>query len=81
MNRYKCELINNSINIISKYLVNRLCETYGYSENDVLCILVKTMTYNLLVSKKAMLYAESPEYVFSMVVDELNGDMDSWLKL
>lgn len=38
------------------------------------------MTYELLQDKESGLYAESSEYVWSMLNDEKNGNMESWLK-
>lgn len=38
------------------------------------------MTYELLQDKESGLYAESPEYVWSMFLDEKNSDIKSWLK-
>lgn len=42
--------------------------------------LLKTMTYESLQDKELKLYAESPEYVWNMLNDEKNGNMESWIK-
>ncbi|MCM1143102.1 MAG: DUF3791 domain-containing protein [Blautia sp.] len=34
----------------------------------------------ILQDKESKLYAESPEYVWSMLSDENNGNMESWIK-
>ena len=38
------------------------------------------MTYELLQDKESELYAEPPEYVWSMLSDEKNGNIESWIK-
>lgn len=38
------------------------------------------MTYELLQDRESGLYAESPEFVCSMVKDEENGNLESWIK-
>lgn len=73
--------IEKSIRAITCYLVKQLCIDYNLSEDDVLCRLIKTDTYKLLVGKKSYLYAESPQYVYSMLKAELRGDIDSWMKI
>ncbi len=45
----------------------------------VLQYLLKTMTYDLLQDRNSELYAESPEYVWSMLQDEENGNMEKWM--
>lgn len=42
--------------------------------------LLKTMTYELLQDQESGLYAESHEYVWSMLQDEENGNIASWMK-
>ncbi|MCM1237289.1 MAG: hypothetical protein NC489_45050 [Ruminococcus flavefaciens] len=69
-----------SIQAISLYLVHRISEEENCSNEAALKKLLKTMTYELLQDKTSELYAESPEYVWSMVSDEKNGDMESWIK-
>lgn len=72
--------ISKSIQIISLYLVHRISEEENCSNEIALKKLLKTMTYELLQDKESGLYAESSEYVWSMLNDEKNGNMESWLK-
>ena len=73
--------INKSIQAISFYLVRRLSKEENCSSEEALKELLKTMTYELLQDKESRLYAESPEYVWSMFKDEKEGDMESWLAI
>ncbi|MCM1296974.1 MAG: hypothetical protein NC311_15660 [Muribaculaceae bacterium] len=43
-------------------------------------LLLKTSTYELLQDKDSRLYAEAPEYVYSMLKDEQNGNVESWIR-
>ena len=72
--------VNKSIQAISLYLVHRISEAENCSNEDALKKLLKTMTYELLQDKESELYAESPEYVWSMLDDEKNGNIESWIK-
>ena len=72
--------VNKSIQAISLYLVHRISEEENCSNEDALKKLLKTMTYELLQDKESELYAESPEYVWSMLDDEKNGNIESWIK-
>lgn len=72
--------INKSIQIISLYLVHRISEEENCSNEMALKKLLKTMTYELLQDKESGLYAESSEYVWSMLNDEKNGNMELWMK-
>ncbi len=72
--------INKSIQALSVYLVYRLSREENCSNEDALKRLLKTMTYELLQDEESGLYAESPEYVWSIFQDEQNGDMESWMK-
>ncbi|MBP3474988.1 MAG: hypothetical protein J6K48_01500 [Lachnospiraceae bacterium] len=72
--------INKSIQTISLYLVHRLSSEENCSSENALKKLLKTMTYELLQDKESGLYAESPEYVWSMLQDEKRGDIESWIK-
>lgn len=72
--------INKSIQAISLYLVRRMSKEENCSEEAALKKLLKTMTYELLQDKNSELYAESPEYVWSMLQDEENGNLESWTK-
>ena len=72
--------INKSIQVISLYLVHRISEEENCSNETALKKLLKTMTYELLQDRESELYAESPEYVWSMLSDEKNGNMESWIK-
>lgn len=72
--------INKSIQAISLYLVHRISEEENCSNETALKKLLKTMTYELLQDKESELYAESPEYVWNMLNDEKNGNMESWVK-
>ena len=38
------------------------------------------MTYELLQDKESELYAELSEYVWNILSDEKNGNMESWEK-
>jgi len=73
--------INKSIQAISVYLVHRISEEEHCSEEVALKKLLKTMTYELLQDRNSELYAESPEYVWSMLQDEEDGDFESWTKV
>lgn len=72
--------INKSIQALSVSLVYRLSREENCSHEDALKKLLKSMTYELLQDKESGLYAESPEYVWSMYQDEKNGNMESWMK-
>lgn len=72
--------VNKSIQAISLYLVHRISETENCSNDTALKKLLKTMTYELLQDKESGLYAESPEYVWSMLDDEKNRNIESWIK-
>ena len=72
--------INKSIQVISLYLVHRISEEEHCSNEDALKKLLKTMTYELLQDRESGLYAESPEYVWSMLKDEENDNLESWIK-
>lgn len=72
--------INKSIQAISFYLVHRISEQEKCTEEDALIKLLKTMTYELLQDRESGLYAESPEYVWSMLRDEERDNMESWIK-
>lgn len=71
--------INKSIQIISFYLVQRLSKDKDCTQEKALQYLLKTMTYDLLQDRNSELYAESPEYVWSMLQDEENGNMEKWM--
>lgn len=72
--------INKSIQAISLYLVHRISEEENCSNEIALKKLLKTLTYELLQDKESELYAESPEYVWSMLKDEESGNTASWIK-
>lgn len=72
--------INKSIQAISLYLVHRMSKEENCSDEDALIKLLKTMTYELLQNKDSELYAESPEYVWSMLKDEENENIEAWIK-
>lgn len=72
--------INKAIQIISLNLVHRISEEENCSNEMALKKLLKTMTYELLQDKESELYAESFEYVWSLLNDEKNGNMESWLE-
>jgi len=72
--------INKSIQAISFYLVHRISGEQQCSEEEALKKLLKTITYELLQDKATGLYAESPEYVWNMLQDEKNGNIELWIK-
>lgn len=72
--------INKSIQAISFYLMNRISKEENCSKEAALKKLLKTITYELLQNKDSELYAESPEYVWSLFKDEENGNMESWME-
>ncbi len=72
--------VNKSMQAISFYLVRRMSHEQQCSEEDALRRLLKTMTYELLQDRDSGLFAESPEYVWSMLQDEKNGNMESWIR-
>lgn len=71
--------INQSIQAISFYLIRRMSNERQCSEEDALKETLKTMTYELLQDRESGLYAESPEYVWSMLQDEVSGNIKSWI--
>lgn len=72
--------INKSIQALSVSLVYRLSREENCSNEEALKKLLKSMTYELLQDKESGLYAESPEYVWSMYQDEKNGNIESWME-
>ena len=62
--------INKSMQALSVSLVYRLSREENCSNEEALKKLLKSMTYELLQDKESGLYAESPEYVWSMYQDE-----------
>lgn len=72
--------INKSMQAISMYLVHRISAEEQCSEEEALKKLLKTMTYELLQDQESGLYAESPEYVWSMLQDEEHNNIKSWIK-
>lgn len=72
--------IRKSMQAISLYLVHRISEEENCSNEAALKKLLKTMTYELLQDKESELYAESPEYVWSMLGDERNGNLEAWIR-
>lgn len=71
--------INKSIQAISRYLVHRISEEEKCSNDEALKKLLKTVTYEMLQDKETGLYAESAEYVWNMLKDEANGNLESWI--
>ena len=71
--------INQSIQVISFYLIRRMSNERQCSEEDALKETLKTMTYELLQNRESGLYAEYPEYVWSMLQDEVSGNIKSWI--
>ncbi len=72
--------MNKSMQAISLYLVRRISKEIQCSDEDALKKLLKTMTYELLQDKESGLFAQSPEYVWSMLQDEESGNIQSWIK-
>ncbi len=72
--------INKSIQNLSFYLVQRISRERQCSEEEALIKLLKTMTYELLQDRESGLYAESFEYVWSMLQDEESGNVASWMR-
>jgi hypothetical protein len=73
--------INKSIQAISVYLVHQICKEEKCSNDEALLKLLSSMTYELLQDKENGLYAETPEYIWSMYQDEKNNDLESWKKI
>lgn len=71
--------INKSIQSISVYLVHCISIEQKCSKEEALKRLLKTMTYELLQDRNSGLYAESPEYVWGMLKDEVCGNIDTWM--
>ena len=71
--------INKSIQAISRYLVHLISEEENCSNEEAIKKLLKTVTYEMLQDKETGLYAESAEYVWNMLKDEANGNLESWL--
>lgn len=72
--------INKSIQAISVYLVHCIGKEENCSKETALKKLLKTMTYELLQDRNSELYAESPEYVWSMLQKEKEGDLEAWIR-
>ena len=72
--------LNKSIQAISLYLVHRISEEENCPNEEALKKLLKTITYELLQDRETGLYAESPEYVWNMLQDEENGNIEAWIK-
>lgn len=72
--------INKSMQSLSFYLVRRMSRDMQCSEEEALKKLLKTMTYELLQDRNSGLFAESPEYAWSMLQDEESGNMESWIR-
>jgi hypothetical protein len=73
--------INKSIQAISVYMVHQISKEENCSNDEALIMLLKSMTYELLQNKENKLYAETPEYVWSLYQDEKNNDLESWKKI
>jgi hypothetical protein len=73
--------INKSIQAISVYLVHQISKEEKCSNDEALLKLLSSMTYELLQNKENGLYAETPEYIWSMYQDEKNNDLESWKKI
>ena len=73
--------INNSIHVITQYLIENLGRTQRYTVDQAIKFLLGTHTYKLLRNKKSRLYAEFPEYVMDMLKNEIDQDWDEWLKI
>lgn len=71
--------INKSIQAISFYLIRRMRNERQCPEEEAFKETLKTMTYELLQDRESGLYAESPEYVWSMLQDEVSGNIKSWI--
>jgi hypothetical protein len=72
---------NKSIQAISVYLVHQISKEEKCSNDEALLKLLSSMTYELLQDKENGLYAETPEYIWSMYQDEKNNDLESWKKI
>lgn len=72
--------INKSIQAISVYLVHRISKEEHCIEEEALKRLLKTMTYELLQDREPGLYAESPEFIWSMLQEEKVGNKEPWIK-
>ena len=72
--------INKSMQAISRYLVHRMSAEEHCSVEDALKKILKTISYELLQDRESELYAESPEYVWSILQGEKSGNIESWLK-
>jgi hypothetical protein len=73
--------INKSIQAISVYMVHKISKEENCSNEEALLKLLNSMTYELLQDKENKLYAETPEYIWSMYQDEKNNDLESWRKI
>jgi hypothetical protein len=72
--------INKSIQTISIYLIHQISKEENCTNEKALKKLLKTMTYELLQDRESGLYAESPEYVWSMYKDEESGNLELWIR-
>lgn len=68
--------INKSIQAITVYLVHCMAQKEDCSSKGALKKLLRSMTYELLQDRNSGLYAESAEYVWQMLLDEENGNID-----
>lgn len=72
--------IQASLETITEYLISQIMNIKKCNKEQAFIILTNTSTYDVLMNKKSELYAESPQYVFSMLEDEFNNDFESWLE-
>lgn len=74
-------MINKSTNVITTYLVQYISSKYEMSKEDALKNIMTTFTYETLLDKTSKLYSESKEYVLDMLINELNSNMQEWMKI
>lgn len=73
--------IADSQEAITEFLVVEIIKKYNINLEEAIITLLKTKTYELLMNSKSNMYAQSPQYVWKKLNDELTGDWKEWMKL
>ena len=74
------QIIVDAQDTISEYLIERLMEREQIEADAAIEELISTRTYELLQDQESAQYTKSPEYVWTKLLQELEGDMKSWMK-
>jgi hypothetical protein len=73
--------INFTKNLITLSVVKSLAVLKNLSVEEAYIQFMQTKTYQLLQIDKSWLWTESSDYVFDMLLSELNHDTEEWLKI